>query len=237
MLSKSEIQEIDRQTLDYLTDLVNQRDSSEVRAAVVRVTRELLDSGEDAALMDWQQILRDAGYNDYFQSVLDEQQALADYGTEIWRADPSTDTLSKLNALQSIQMDDYGELGRRFAEDLKRAVEAEINDGVPRDDLIVAVSHESAIYGARMNAARNTALHGYSNALNVQKYLDAGFEKFVYAGNDAEREFCKQRLGQLYTYQEILDMDNGQIGPVWIYRGGYNCVHRWKGWDESWSND
>jgi hypothetical protein len=43
------------------------------------------------------------------------------------------------------------------------------------------------------------------------------------------RDFCKSRVGKVYTLEEIETMDNGQGLPVLYFCGGYNCRHRWVG--------
>jgi hypothetical protein len=55
----------------------------------------------------------------------------------------------------------------------------------------------------------------------------AGIEKFLYDGMPAQRPFCKEHLGHVYTLEEIMQMDNGQGLDVLTSLGGYNCVHFW----------
>ena len=56
---------------------------------------------------------------------------------------------------------------------------------------------------------------------------DAEAVYFKYVGPPAERSFCEEHLGRVYTEAEIEALQNGQNLPVRLYGGGYNCRHRW----------
>ena len=53
---------------------------------------------------------------------------------------------------------------------------------------------------------------------------------FAFVGplDEVTRPFCRQHLGRIYTREEIDALDNGQIGPVFLTGGGYNCRHTWQ---------
>lgn len=78
-----------------------------------------------------------------------------------------------------------------------------------------------------MFTVSNTALAGIDR---IQFFADAraaGIRRFRYVGPPPIRKFCKEHYNQVYTWEEIQQLDNGQGLPVWIYGGGYNCRHRW----------
>lgn len=79
-----------------------------------------------------------------------------------------------------------------------------------------------------LNTELNTTLAGFSRTINLSKAEDLGIDLFLYAGPDdkATREFCAERVGNVYTRQEIESWDNGQGLQPDIYLGGYNCRHR-----------
>lgn len=84
-----------------------------------------------------------------------------------------------------------------------------------------------------LNTELRTAFSAFNQAVTTQKALDVGFELFLYLGPDDKvtREFCHELLMKeppIYTAEEIGLMDNGQISPVMIYGGGYNCRHQWR---------
>ena len=79
----------------------------------------------------------------------------------------------------------------------------------------------------------NTAMLNFSRTISASKYIEEGTTKFLYAGplDDITRPFCEEVLTErdpaIYTLDEILSMDNGQIGDVMTSCGGYNCRHQW----------
>ncbi|MFA5322922.1 MAG: hypothetical protein WC373_09640, partial [Smithella sp.] len=73
----------------------------------------------------------------------------------------------------------------------------------------------------------NTAIAQFDSAYMHEVCEQAGIEKFLYDGMPAQRPFCKEHLGHVYTLEEIMQMDNGQGLDVLTSLGGYNCVHFW----------
>lgn len=61
--------------------------------------------------------------------------------------------------------------------------------------------------------------------------------EYSYVGSRGEtnREFCAKLLdsNRRYTREEILDMENGQVGDAFVGAGGHGCVHWWKVADEA----
>ena len=79
----------------------------------------------------------------------------------------------------------------------------------------------------------NTAVAQYDNAYMHEVSAQAGIKKFKYDGMKPERTFCKKHYLNVYTKEEIKQMDNGQGLPVMTAMGGYNCVHYWTPvWDD-----
>ena len=79
-----------------------------------------------------------------------------------------------------------------------------------------------------LNTELNTSLAGFSRTVNLAKAEDLGIDLFLYAGPDDKvtRDFCAEKVGNIYTRQEIESWDNGQGLPADTYLGGYNCRHR-----------
>lgn len=73
----------------------------------------------------------------------------------------------------------------------------------------------------------NTALSQYDNNIHVEFALQAGIKNFKYDGliSPGTREFCRLRVGQIFTLDELKSMDNKQGLPVETSLGGYNCQH------------
>lgn len=75
--------------------------------------------------------------------------------------------------------------------------------------------------------ALDTAISGFEQETTNMLASDSGITDFEYVGPDdnVTRDFCAEHLGQVKTLEEWDQLDNGQIDPVSIYCGGYNCRH------------
>lgn len=93
------------------------------------------------------------------------------------------------------------------------------------DKLILSTTNLSTgQYGAQVT----TAVQGFDNAVTSVKANAIGAEEFRYAGveDDLNRQFCADRVNQVFTDAEAATWDNGQNLPADIYLGGYRCRHR-----------
>jgi hypothetical protein len=81
---------------------------------------------------------------------------------------------------------------------------------------------------ANLKTEINTTLMAYQRIVHQEKADKAGITKFLYIGPDDEvtRPFCQERVGGIFTQEEIDSWDNGQGLPANIYLGGYNCRHQ-----------
>ncbi len=73
-----------------------------------------------------------------------------------------------------------------------------------------------------------TNANGFSNYVNTRIGEASGIKKFRYSGKSIDgltRPFCARHYGQVKTKAEWDGLDNGQLNPVSVYMGGYNCRH------------
>ncbi|MEW6653304.1 MAG: hypothetical protein AB1394_07520 [Bacteroidota bacterium] len=83
---------------------------------------------------------------------------------------------------------------------------------------------------AQIYTLGNTACSMFDNAVMFEKALQAGINKFKYDGPglvERSHDLCIKSYGKIFTYEEILQLDNGQGIPVLTSCGGYNCRHYW----------
>lgn len=75
-----------------------------------------------------------------------------------------------------------------------------------------------------------TSTDGVNRAMTLKKGNDLGIERYKYAGplDNKNRDFCREHVGQIFTKDEIADLDNGQGLSVASFMGGFNCRHRWE---------
>lgn len=73
----------------------------------------------------------------------------------------------------------------------------------------------------------NTAVSQFDNAYMIENAQQAGVTKYLYDGTiiATTRDFCRERVGRVFTLEELEAMDNGQGLPVIPSLGGYNCRH------------
>lgn len=73
----------------------------------------------------------------------------------------------------------------------------------------------------------STTIAGFQRSIQQKKSQDVGIELFLYLGpdDDVTRPFCEERVGKVFSSNEIREWDNGQGLPADIYLGGYNCRH------------
>lgn len=130
------------------------------------------------------------------------------------------------------------------AEDVGRRLMAGVLNfmGQPTGDLSESLGDLGAALPARVRTVAETAVTTYFRTI-----ADLGYEivrkqhpdlklRFTYAGprDERNRPFCARLKaqvaeGQTWTREEINNMDNGQIGNVFITCGGYGCRHQWLG--------
>ncbi len=73
----------------------------------------------------------------------------------------------------------------------------------------------------------DTGLAGYYRNSNVLLATDNGLNDFFYSGHFGGdiRPFCAAHVGQIKTIEQWDQLDNGQLNPVSVYCGGFNCHH------------
>lgn len=81
---------------------------------------------------------------------------------------------------------------------------------------------------ASIKTELNTSLSAFNRSVTKRKAKELGLEKFIYLGPDDSitRPFCRERVGNIYTLDEIDSWDNDTDLPADIYLGGYNCRHQ-----------
>lgn len=74
----------------------------------------------------------------------------------------------------------------------------------------------------------NTSSNGFNRAVMMRKSKELGITHFRYGGTLVRntRPFCRERVGRIFSINEIKTWDNGQGLPALTYLGGYNCRHR-----------
>lgn len=183
----------------------------------------------------WRGAMRRAGFNKLITGVVNEQIALEKRVLEAWSDyDSQKFPESVQKRLKRIRTQDtyrFKNVGDDDVMRFQKVVEEAIIREQDRKWLRDKLAERSGISARHCDTLSRTAMSGYCTAANMEKYDIAGIEKFLYAGLMTEhtRPFCLTHLENVYTRAEIDIMTNGNLEPVWIHRGGYNCIHRWVG--------
>jgi hypothetical protein len=152
-----------------------------------------------------------------------------------------------INQLQKQVMADFTTIGNAAQDRISRALFDMIATQSPMEDLVKSI--RGALTGledvrgkpladyAEMYA--NDGVMNFYNAVHVEKGNSAGLTSLLYVGSVMKntRSFCLERVGQVYTIDEINSWDHewsGKRGPALIYRGGWNCRHTWQPVEEEW---
>jgi hypothetical protein len=107
-----------------------------------------------------------------------------------------------------------------------------------RDDLeeLIFQYADGKAHYARTNARMVVSTF---NRIGREQIRESAELKHGYYYGDARvntRPFCLHLIGKVFTIQQIEQMDNGQLSPVSIYAGGWNCIHSWLWVDPEWDN-
>lgn len=113
---------------------------------------------------------------------------------------------------------------RQVFEIVRRGIARNEDSRVIQERLARLGRTEERHYGT----VQNTIRLGITRQGAIEQALAAGVNYFRYAGASmGARPFCQERIGKVYSIEEIRTMDNGQGLPVEFFCGGWSCRHRW----------
>jgi hypothetical protein len=113
---------------------------------------------------------------------------------------------------------------RQVFEIVRRGIARNEDSKVIQERLARLGRTEERHYGT----VQNTIRLGITRQGAIEQALANGVSYFRYSGaSTGARPFCRERIGKVYSIEEIRAMDNGQGLPVEFFCGGYNCRHRW----------
>lgn len=119
---------------------------------------------------------------------------------------------------------------------LRREIAQGLVNRADMEDLIFQYADGKAHY-ARVNA--KMIVSSYNRIGREQVRQSAGLKDGLYYGDarDNTRPFCLRCIGRVFTLEQIERMSNGQLSPVKIYAGGWNCIHSWLWVDPEWDEE
>lgn len=135
--------------------------------------------------------------------------------------------LSTIETIVQFDLNAIGANVESYISDLRSEVMRTVVTGDREnwDDLIERTVDRA---GHAIETDLNTSLSGFKRTLTLSKAKELDFTHYLYEGpdDDVTRPFCQERVGQIFTLEEIARWDNGQGLPADVYLGGYNCRHQ-----------
>jgi hypothetical protein len=138
--------------------------------------------------------------------------------------------LDAIAAFKELRLADLLDL----ADDVARTVQRAALDGVlgvrPADKLIHDVADALDVSLRQGRTIYDTAVSTFTRQIEQMASQGGDDELFFYVGpaDSKVRPFCREHVGKVYSREQIDQMDNGQLGDVFISGGGYNCRHVFK---------
>lgn len=136
----------------------------------------------------------------------------------------STDGTSSRERIQS----ELAQVLREKAQAIEQATRRAVLTG--DKDLIEQAGRAMGSASQSISLALHEMPMGFSRAQAVAHAEAAGVESFKYFGprDSANRRFCRERVGNVYSTDEIEGMDNGYGTDVMTHCGGWRCRHHWR---------
>jgi hypothetical protein len=135
----------------------------------------------------------------------------------------------QIEALRELHRLDLLDEGDAASKRLWDAVTRGLYVRKPVDDILEDLAEVMDRTDHQIATLYDTSVSIFSRQVEL---LDAGDDPetlFLYAGpdDDLTRDFCRERVNQVFSREAIEGMDNGQIDNVLLTGGGYNCRHVW----------
>ena len=122
----------------------------------------------------------------------------------------------------------FATVGGKVQQDVVREISRGIREGLPSAELEDILARKFSKSRSHSRTIANSSLQAFARADRFEKANTAGVKRFRYVGPSPEREFCRKHFRKVYTLSEINQLSNGQLSPVRLYCGGYNCRHQWQ---------
>jgi hypothetical protein len=145
-------------------------------------------------------------------------------------ADLTPFNIDALAAFKELRLAELLDIGEDVATELWRLTLDGVTGSRPLGVILTDVEDALDAVASEARTVYDTAVSSYSRQVEQLQASGDPDELFLYAGpaDIKNREFCKDRVGKVFSRDEIDEMDNGQLPNVMLTGGGYNCRHAWK---------
>lgn len=252
----TEIDDLQQRVLDALRNVPIR--SSELEDAIERALLESLDLDtiDRLSLSELERIIQDA-LGDITsdmsrrvrQAVAERTKAVTSATRDFYTAqgvavpDDLIDAVRRTESAQRLSRflkDGMENIDRKLLDSTVETVqEAIAKDELTEDALRDRIQRRASASTANARTQARTSISSYNQLYRSELADRAQLKHFLYYGNvqDNTRPFCRERAGNVYTEEQVAEMDNGQISPARLFNGGYNCRHSWVPVDPEWDDD
>jgi hypothetical protein len=122
---------------------------------------------------------------------------------------------------------DYAKTKAGIQDDVLKAVRLSLAENGGLSDIATRLKRIERIKKRNIETVARTAKLASNTVQSITAAVNAGVEYFRYEGPPPERDFCRRHYGKVYHISDIKKMVNDFGQSAWIYRGGWNCRHRW----------
>ena len=187
--------------------------------------------GASRALVE--EVLVASGYYEVIADDIRYQQMVA-IAQEFYESTYSRDflyselTIQELNAMKEAQFVRLNGLTADARDALAQGILDARFAGVALEEIVDTLEKTVSVKLKNyVNTWVDTATTTFWNTTSTKLAEDNGFVLFKYVGvsDRRTRAFCDAHIGEVKTKKEWDKLDNGNLNPVSIYRGGYNCRH------------
>ena len=133
-----------------------------------------------------------------------------------------------MNALREIATVDLLQRGDEVATALWRSLAQHLFTTRPQRDILEDLADALDSDLAHVRTLFDTQVAIFNRQIEATATADDGpAQAFLYSGpvDDRTRDWCLERVGKVFTREEIDAMDNGQLPNAFLTGGGYNCRH------------
>lgn len=160
-----------------------------------------------------------------FENVLQAVNDLySDLGVDINR------DFAKIRAIERIALTNLGEYEDGMVKDILR----ELREAIIRNENVKQVKRRIGRLGGRASfyaeTLARTQIKGYGRTAKAEKARigEVFFYQYVGIIQPTTRPFCESLINTTHHIDQINEMKNGNLDPVLLYCGGWNCHHDWE---------
>jgi len=190
------------------------------------VARDLIELQKSMRLSGFDKIIGEGLNKSFTEAINLSGQLATDIHDEVFEF--SMESLGKLKSLKQTTFNSVQDAAQTYLTKINNGLNTVRFGTGTKADVIKEINEK---FGKTLaNQAKtllDTGVSGAKTQANVLLAQDNGIEKFFYAGSliATSRPFCVAHLHQTKTIKEWDELNNGQIGPVSVFKGGYNCRH------------